>query len=174
MGRERPAPDAEQVAEDEPAVRQLDHARRRARSERIRASPDSGRDHDRPAVREQLEVHSRDGAVGTRDERPAGRRRVSGAGPDRRRLGQASERGDGYEERDQRPALGTSSKSCRKLRAAAVAPPTSAIPQASRAVVAGMAETTTPCQKTGSETMLAAAATAPTTPAACTRRRPRR
>src|SRR5581483_1680322 len=158
---------AKQVTERELIAHQLHDPGRGARAHRVGARADPGRDHDRATAREQLEMDARDRVVGAGDERAARRRPVGGSGADRGRR----QRGGG-EQRDHRRGLGTSSKSARKLRAAAVAPPTSATPQASRAVVAGSIEMTTPCQKTGSEAMLAAAAIAPTTPAACTRRRP--
>ena len=57
---------------------------------------------------------------------------------------------------------------------AAQTPPTTATAHVRRASAAGSAEMTTPCWKTGSELSIAAAASAPITPAAAVRREPLR
>src|SRR5207237_4527562 len=121
------------------------------------AGPDPGGDAGRAAVREELEVDGVGSRAGARLRRPPGGRGVRGPGPDRRRHDCEGERGEGGEGDGHRRRLGTSSKSGRKLSAAAAAPATSATQHASRAGVAGSAEITTPCQKTGSEPRLAAA-----------------
>ena len=174
MGGERPAPDTEQVAHGEAATDDLDDPGRRLRPRRVRAAADPGGYDDRPPVREELEVDREAGRCTSRRRRLACRPRAGMQARDRIGVGSgvggAGGEREGCGERDHRRTGRTSSKSGRKLSAAAAAPHTIASPQTRRAEVAGSAEITTPCQNTGSEPMLAAAAIPPTTPAAWTRR----
>ena len=183
---ERLAPDPEEVAERQrAAARDADDAVRAGGAERIDAArlrdapiPAGTTTTFRPAKSSRCTRN--DGARGPQAQPGGGLRGrgrpVARPGPDRPRVHRQCEQ----KRRETSPITARtvltrtgSSKSGRKLSTAAADAQRRSRARRRRArAVAGSAEMTTPCQKTGSELRLTAAATAPTTPAAWTRARP--